>query len=90
MPSSKRRYTMIHTKIFDYSIIENVLNGKFSPLTDKCAVFILTDVNGTIDGAIICFFDENKDIVNEPIQLDKNTAQDLTLNLLSNKLLIGL
>ena len=81
---------MIHTKIFDYSIIENVLNGNIKPLTDKCAVFILTDVNGTIDGAIICFFDENKDIVNEPIQLDKNTAQDLTLNLLSNKLLIGL
>ena len=81
---------MIHTKIFDYSIIENVLSGNTKPLTDKCAVFILTDVNGTIDGAIICFFDENKDIVNEPIQLDKNTAQDLSLKLLSNKLLIGL
>ena len=81
---------MIHTKIFDYSIIENVLNGKFSPLTDKCAVFILTDVNGTIDGAIICFFDKNRDIVGGPAQIDKNTAQDLSLKLLSNKLLIGL
>ena len=81
---------MLHTKIFNYSIIENVLNGNIKPLTDKCAVFILTDVNGTIDGAIICFFNKNKDIVNEPIQLNKNTAQDLSLRLLSNKLLIGL
>lgn len=81
---------MIHTKIFNYSIIGNMLNGKISPLTDKCAVFILSDVKGAIDGAIICFFDENNDIVNEPIQLNKNTAQDLSLRLLSNNLLIGL
>ena len=44
---------MIHTKIFNYSIIGNMLNGKISPLTDKCAVFILSDVKGAIDGAII-------------------------------------
>ena len=81
---------MIHTKIFDYSIIETIVNGNIKPLTDKCAVFILTDVKGAIDGAIICFFDENNDIVNEPIQLNKNTAQDLSLRLLSNNLLIGL
>lgn len=53
MPSSKRRYIMIHTKIFNYSIIGNMLNGKISPLTDKCAVFILSDVKGAISNNLL-------------------------------------